>query len=272
MENTIDNNKNLLIEILKNKSKPYLSKYTLEQLKKIYFNFIENKLMFKSDIVHNIIENNHEKIKEIINIHDEKTQLKLFVANINDLWENFPVFNNSNEIIDCVICLNNITNSNNITFQCNHITHSTCFLDYLFSNLKNIFYNMNTFNSNEKITKLFRCPQCRNYLTKSIENSLIANNDLNIFDSNIDIFNEDINLNENIQIEQEYLNEDILLQEYNLLANSLDDTILNNFISFSYSFEISNNNSIISSNNNRIIQESYIDTLSDIELPNLDSD
>jgi hypothetical protein len=218
------NNKNFLFDLLKNKLKTNLSKYTFDQLKKIINDFIKNIEIYKSiysiDIIEKININTFDNF-------DDCNKLKLENI-INNLWEEFPIVNDSNEIIDCAICLSNVNNNDNIVFQCNHILHSTCFLNYLFTNFKSIQQKTNNYNNdnmlNNKITNLFRCPNCRNYLTPFIKN---INNDIQL-NNNIQLNNEELN-NEH-EYDDEYNN--FILQEYTIYADTLDNSILNNFLNY----------------------------------------
>jgi hypothetical protein len=243
MEN---NNVNILIELFKNNTKPNISQYTLEELTYIYNHFIYNKTKYLekikntflySDDITNIIENifnetcvNIQK-NNIIEIHKEEEIRKKILNNwFEELWKKIPLFNNNNEIIDCVICLNYITKNDYIIFQCEHITHSTCFFNYLFSNLKNNSNNIfdDDYNKNNLI-KLFRCPNCRNFLTDLVKKSFESNYVNNNIENNI-VENNIVENNIENNIENEYGDEfnNLILQEYNLVANSLDNQLLNN--------------------------------------------
>jgi len=141
-----------LNDILKNKIKPNLTNYSIDELKIMIFNYFQNSN--PNDNLENIENKNKFELDEII--------IKL--------WNNYPISNNNSDIINCVVCFNPITNSDNLLMRCNHQIHSSCFFNYLFTNLTN-----NNFNSNT-LSNLFRCPECRNYLTEHINNVKNQNN------------------------------------------------------------------------------------------------
>jgi len=141
MENNININ-----NIFKNKIKPNLINYSSDELKFIINNyFIINKKLLENTI-------NLENMTRI--------ELELEIIK---LWKNYPISNNDFEIINCTICLNPITNSDNLLLRCNHLLHSSCYFNYLFTN----FIEIN--NKTNKLTNFFRCPECRNYLTENIQ-------------------------------------------------------------------------------------------------------
>lgn len=247
----MDNNKdNCLIKLLlENKTKPNLLKYTLEQLTQIYLEFIENnignKLFLEKeyssktiDIINSIsydigqVEN--DKIKNFVFSDELENVKKKFLINyIYELWKKIPIIDGCGEVIDCTICLNHITNQDHIYFQCEHITHSTCFFNYLFTNINN--NSSNDSNIHKNLIKLFRCPNCRNCLTDTI------NEYTKEYDNGYD--NENDNRNYYLNIEQQYDDEsnNFILQEYNLFSNNIGDQMLNGFLRISNNSNMFNN-------------------------------
>jgi len=274
------NKNNYLIKLLlETKTKPNFSKYTLEQLTQMYLEFIKNKNNISNNLflekeyskkTINIINSicfdiesvENQKIQNLILENEvEYLKKKILINYLNGLWKKIPIIDEFGEITECVICLNHITNCDNICFQCEHKTHSTCFFNYLFTNLKNIYNNSNNSNNydnsndstiHHNLIKLFRCPNCRNYLTDTICEYINEYTNENT--------NENLNMNLNVNIEQQYGDEfnNFILQEYNLSANN-NDHMLNGF------FRLSNNSNIFSN---------YIDfmTFPNIMIDNQDYD
>lgn len=247
------NKDNCLIKLLlETKTKPNFSKYTLEKLTHMYLEFIENKNNFSNklflekeysektiDILNSIcydfesVEN--QKIQNLILTNElayEYEKKKILIDYLCGLWKKIPIIDGYGEITDCMICLNHITNHDNICFQCEHKTHSTCFFNYLFTNLKNNSDNYTIHN----LIKLFKCPNCRNGLTDTINEYINEYTNENV---NINM-NENLNLN----IEEQYGDEfnNFILQEYNLFADNIGEQMLNGF------FRTSNNSNIIIDN------------------------
>lgn len=265
---------NNLIEILKSKMKPNLNDITLEELTQIYIEYTnENNSIinilekyFSSEtliLIQNIFDKSLTEIKNknILQINKEDLRKKILIDWINNLWKNFPLLNNDNEIIDCIICLNNLNNTNYMIFECEHITHSSCFINYLFSNLKNSYNNdsNNEFDNNNLI-KLFRCPNCRNYLTEMIKdsvsnintnitNNISINNIDNVNYNSNDLFNNPHFIDDDYNMSETYGDEynNFILWEYNLINNSIDNNMLSNI------FRISNQNMLGLNNSNNII-------------------
>lgn len=241
-----DDNNNILLKLLKCELKPNLSHYTLDQLTNIYIELNDKKNSWLDKIQNILPENTLNVVKNIFNDikiinPNEKTESenkKILINWIDDFWTKLPLLDDVGDIVECVICLNYINKNDCTTFKCNHMTHTTCFLNYLFSNLKN-----NSYVDEEKTEKLFRCPNCRIFLTdmvkKSFEQNDTANNLTNEYDAD-DEYIVDNNDNDNDNnIEQEYGDEynNLILQEYNLL----DNLTLNNVFRMSNNFGFGSN-------------------------------
>ena len=248
-------NKNVLLKILlENRLKPDFNKFAYEELYQMCIDFINDNVHYLSQSKYspntiNLINSICQKmdIIENNNDNDENTEknLKKIIDWINDLWKKLPLLNNNLEIIDCGICLGFITNCDYICFQCEHLTHSSCFLNYLFSNIKN---------DTNKLLNLFRCPNCRNYLTSNIQTCAQefsnSENDIDDYEYN----NSDNNENYNI-----------ITQQYNLTENSIDNYLnnyLNNLFEHNrYNINLNNNliDNIILNNCNINISDSNSD-------------
>lgn len=264
MENNLENNleHDILIKLLIDKKiKPDLSKYNELQLENIYSDFTENK--------NNYLKKINISIDAQIVIQNICNEIKIMVdiqQTVNELWKKFPLLNNEGEIVECMICLNYITNSDNIIFECEHITHSSCFLNYLFSNLKNMESN------DANLLKLFRCPKCRSCVTEKIKKTLNSADveRQNIVNDNNN--NQDEDENEQYMINQGYGDEynNFIFQEYNLIENSIDNLMLNNI--FRASNNITINNIITNNNDPNIIINNDEETNSNLSNYNTDDD
>lgn len=253
-----DNDNNILLKLLKCELKPNLSHYTFDQLTNMYvklnnnkdntFNVIKNIL---SQNTFNIVENIFNNV-EAINVNNTKTNTdtdtqnkkKILIDWFDNFWTKLPLLDNVGDIVECVICLNYINKNDCTTFKCNHMTHTTCFLNYLFSNLKNNSY----IDGDKGVEKIFRCPNCRFFLTDTIKKSFEQNKNTNEYEVN----NEYILNNNYNNIEPEYGDEynNLILQEYNLVANLLDNNMLNNVFRMSNNVGF-NSNVIINYNDER---------------------
>lgn len=107
------------------------------------------------------------ELLEIINYYDKSWYNKNktrddMVLKVFKLWSNYELLNINNESIECLICYDNLTNGNNMTFECGHKFHSSCVVKSL------LIYSTDTYinkiNDNE-ITDKFKieycCPQCK---------------------------------------------------------------------------------------------------------------
>lgn len=152
--------KKLIPNILESKIKPNLDSYTLDELHQI----VEET---KINLMESGKYNDFEKLLDI----KDKTRADI-VELLYNLWLDYPLYDNMMNEIECVICLGIITNQDNMILKCSHYLHSSCYMNYLFTNItkieKNTYYDNNTF---VKIKNLFRCPKCRDYLTNLIANS-----------------------------------------------------------------------------------------------------
>lgn len=232
--------KNQLIKLLIDKNtKPDLSKYELEQLILMYLDFRDNNCnwteifsMYSAktiDILNSICidvptsnEKNDKLMNKIYNIDGENEKKKIIVDFIVDLWKKFPLVDESGDVVECGICLNYITNIDNMSLRCGHKIHSSCFVNYLFTNLK----NTRNSSSNNDLIFLFRCPNCRINLTDTIDE---YSNNINNIDNGDDEITADTNLN--FSFNQEYINidqNDFFTNNYDLISNSITNTMVNN--------------------------------------------
>jgi hypothetical protein len=154
---------NIIINFLSNnKSILDLSNYTIEEIILI-INFHKDKII--GDNQEKLLNNKYDNLE-----NKSKHQLEII---LDELWKNFPIFDQQNNPIECSICFSYLTNSDNLLMNCNHQTHSSCFLNYLYSNFISICNQQtNIIDSQNKINYLFRCPKCRNYLTSHIKNNI----------------------------------------------------------------------------------------------------
>lgn len=174
-------------DILNERLPPQLSKYSTDEL----IDSLREYYLEMDDV------DNINKIENIKN----KIDCENIIIN---LWNSHSICNISDEC-ECVFCFNVITNSDNLTMKCGHISHSSCFFNYLFTN----FNNNST--QKDKVTNLFRCPTCRKYLTEQIESH-----------------GENIVGEQNEQRE-ENINENI---DFNIFSNLYDYGIFNNTNNF----------------------------------------
>ena len=83
------------------------------------------------------------------------------IAKIFSLWSSYVLEDNNSQPIECLICWDNLTNGNNMSFECGHKFHSSC-----------IVKNLLIFSTDTYITKMgdkeienfnieFLCPQCK---------------------------------------------------------------------------------------------------------------
>ena len=236
-----DDNNNILLKLLKCELKPKLSHYTLDQLTNMYMKLNNNKENSFNEIK-NILSQNTLSILEnifnnvvIVDINKIETEnkKKILIDWIEDFWTKLPLLYDVGDIVECGICLNYINKNDYTIFKCNHIIHTTCFLNYLLSNLKNNSY----IDESGGVEKLFRCPNCRIFLTDMAKKSFEQNEYVNEVETN-DEYIIDNNYNNIDQIyDNEYGDEhnNLILQEYNLIANLLDNNTINNI------FRMSNN-------------------------------
>ena len=187
-------------QILTYRTKPDLSKYTLDDLK-----LFLQKINKTND-----------------SDRDENTNRNYLEDKIIQMWNSNPILDdNTNEIVECMFCFNPITNSDFITIKCNHQSHSSCFFKYLYVNFNEINSKNNNSDNNEiKINNLFRCPVCRNNLTDNVD---LFNDNVDLFNDNVDLFNDNIVIinNDDYENYENYDNEQIY-------SNNITGNILQN--------------------------------------------
>ena len=219
---------NKLINIIKQKIKPSLINYSTTQLECL------------------IKEYDNEIVLKKINLNIKNKQRNELEKIIYDLWRENIITDDENSIIDCSICLQPIINSDNIILECEHILHSSCLINYIFSNITStiIDYNLSHYTNRDKINNTFKCPKCRNYLTKFVEEK-IHNEKI----KNEEIFNGEILNNSNS-----------LTSNYNYLIENNNDNDLG--VDLLTGFWISNNNSNLVNNDSRqLINSNLLDNI-----------
>jgi hypothetical protein len=243
-------NHNILIDLINSKSKPNLNNFSFDQLVNIVVEYNKEH----DDIFSNGKDSTE---KNQINLNDIKNKTRCQIEKIIiDIWKDYEIRDCVNNKIECSICFEPITNSNGINLKCFHQMHSSCLLDYIFSNFITIATGSNLETSMDKsirIKNLFRCPKCRKYLTLLVEdknlqdkniyqeeNSIGYNGDNNDNDYQINEYaNISIDLNSglwvgninqennpNVNIDPDILSNIILINDY---LNEFDDDSDNNF-------------------------------------------
>lgn len=194
-------------------TKPKLNNYNNNELTEIIINY---------DKFLNINTKTNFKIENYSDLSDKSTSELIQI--INELWKNHQI-QDLDEIIDCVFCLSPIINSDFVISQCEHQFHSSCFFNYLFTSCcSTTNTNISNHSKITKITNLFRCPKCRNYLTGQIKNSLT---------------NNITNTNTNIPSDYEHV---IIEENTNHLENTLPNTMSNITMDILSGFWIGNSN------------------------------
>jgi len=97
--------------------------------------------------------------------NNDKLQLKYtrddMVAKVFKLWSDYGLKDNNSNSIECLICWDELTNGNNMTFECGHKFHSYCIVKSL------LIYSTDTYINkfNDKEINNFKieycCPQCK---------------------------------------------------------------------------------------------------------------
>ncbi len=83
------------------------------------------------------------------------------VAKVTKLWSEYILKDNNLNPIECLICWDNLTNGNNMTFECGHKFHSCCIVKNL------LIFSTDTYieKNNDKEINNFKieycCPQCK---------------------------------------------------------------------------------------------------------------
>jgi hypothetical protein len=102
---------------------------------------------FNTKIKPNITEYKDEELIEIIKKNNESTDTNnlprdLMILKVKEIWDNLIL----GPDVDCPICLENITNSDNMITNCGHYFHSSCMIKYIVKSKSN---------------NLICCPKCR---------------------------------------------------------------------------------------------------------------
>ena len=169
----MDNNN--LSNIFKSISKPNLSNLSIDQMINIIIEF--NRKSNGDFIKESNQQMNLEEIK-----NKTKNELEEIIL---EIWKEYEITDSENNVIDCSICLLPITNTNIIYLKCLHPLHSSCLINYIYTNfieLNNKLYTDPDPNVN-KINNLFRCPKCRKHLTSHIEDKISNSNSNSISNS-----------------------------------------------------------------------------------------
>jgi len=181
---------------------------------------------FNTKIKPNIIEFTNEELIEIIKKDNESIETNnlsrdTLITKVNSIWDNLVL----GPDIDCPICLENITNSDNMITNCKHYFHSSCMIKYIVMS-----------KSNNSIC----CPKCR---TNIYSNNVINNN--SEYDSYISSEDES-NLNNRNNLDNNRNN------QRNFLSNIMYDDLNyrnNNYPNIDWVNSV-NNQSVSNSNSN----------------------
>ncbi len=128
---------------------------------------------YNTKIKPNIIEYTNEELIEIIKKDNESIETNnlcrdTLITKVNSIWDNLVL----GPDIDCPICLENITNSDNMITACGHHFHSSCMIKYIVKSKSN---------------NLICCPKCRTNIYSEDD----INNNNNNLEYDTDISSED---------------------------------------------------------------------------------
>ena len=101
--------------------------------------------------------NNNVKDNEL---HHKYTRDDM-VSKIFKLWSDNILQDNNLNPIECLICWDELTNGNNITFECGHKFHSYCIVKNLLIFSTDTYINKINDNEIEKFKIEYCCPQCK---------------------------------------------------------------------------------------------------------------
>lgn len=105
------------------------------------------------------IINNYEP--EWIKMNDTYTRDDM-VAKVFKLWSEYMLIDNNSNPIECLICWDNLTNGNNMTFECGHKFHSSCIVKSLLIHSTDTYINkMNDKDIQGNFMIEYCCPQCK---------------------------------------------------------------------------------------------------------------
>lgn len=100
-----------------------------------------------------------EKDSDWCKNHDNHIRDKM-VDKIFDLWAQEEIINSYNEKIECLICSDNLTNGNNLSFECGHKFHSLCIIKSTMIGSIDKYINFIKDNEKSFIDINYLCPQC----------------------------------------------------------------------------------------------------------------
>ncbi len=164
------------------KIKPNIIGYTNEELIGIIEQNNRTKLKSQSEESKESEESNEsdEYARSVGPVPIETNNLSrdLMISKVNEIWNNLIL----GPEIDCPICLDSITNSNNMITNCGHYFHSTCMIKYIVMS-----------KSNNQIC----CPKCRTNIYSKDEPNTNSNTD-NEENNNFPQLNSNINWIQNI--------------------------------------------------------------------------
>ena len=84
------------------------------------------------------------------------------VDKVFQLWSDREISNDiTQEPITCLICWDNLTNGNNMSFPCGHKFHSTCIVKSVLVHSTNTYINYLDDNEKQSVSIDFNCPQCK---------------------------------------------------------------------------------------------------------------
>ncbi len=87
------------------------------------------------------------------------------VAKVFDLWAKYELVDINSNPIACLICWDNLTNGNNMTFECGHKFHSYCIVKSLLVHSTDTYINkINDNEIQEKFKIEYSCPQCKKFI------------------------------------------------------------------------------------------------------------
>jgi len=102
---------------------------------------LPDTLSYSNEELNNIIK------KEIAEW--ENAERKVCLEKIKELWNNKELKDKKNNLIECLICCEGLTNNNNLTLECGHKFHSLCLIQSIIIK-DSIIFSKNIKDSHEK--------------------------------------------------------------------------------------------------------------------------
>ena len=130
------------MDCIKGLSRPNLSEFTDEELYKI-------------------ISDNSKSIESIksLKIFEQYSREEM-VRIIFSMWSAYELV----DIDECKICWDNLTNGNNMTFECGHKFHSTCIIKSLLFHSTSVYSDYLDDKEKDSVSIDFNCPQCKKHI------------------------------------------------------------------------------------------------------------